>query len=492
MPRRCNVALRPGDIVSAAAYSWGLAFAREHGDRGGRNDEVRVEGKVVEADGTRWICDFGDSENIAWKRGELRFVSRPGEAEAARGSKRSRPLARDDSSDDEPAPQSEPDTGVNSGSSECEETAEDQPVRVGRPQHAMPDLGLGVASSRWIRDDSYAIDERSKCGFTAKQMPSITNMPGGFENASLFDCSKHFFPMNYLEEMAAEMTLAGRRKHEQDNQRRFATWSVTTEDVLQWIGVWIYMLAFPQQASSRRSYYCFQAPDGGYGPQHNLSAILFQGGRGPRGLSWFESMQSCFQLPRWKNSSQQCTENGGSVERSEPFKKDDPFEPTRKFWDHLRTAFYFAMVTSWLLCLDESMVRWTGRGMPGLMVILRKPTPIGLELHTLCCALCGVLVWFEIYEGKDAMAKKPFNDRYPKSIALTLRMLQPFFGTVSAHRPLPPHPLPPHPAHFEWCLLAICPAGPSPDRGLVVRQRRLHPRLVPARHLCHYECEDRT
>ena len=51
MPKRCNVALRPGDTVSAAAYSWGLPFAKEHGDKGGRNDEIRIEGKVVKADG---------------------------------------------------------------------------------------------------------------------------------------------------------------------------------------------------------------------------------------------------------------------------------------------------------------------------------------------------------------------------------------------------------------------------------------------------------
>lgn len=38
-------------------------------------------------------------------------------------------------------------------------------------------------------------------------------------------------------------------------------------------------------------------------------------------------------------------------------------------------------------------------------------------------------VWFEVYEGKDAMAKKEFNDVYPKSIALTLRMLKPFFSS---------------------------------------------------------------
>ena len=64
-----------------------------------------------------------------------------------------------------------------------------------------------------------------------------------------------------------------------------------------------------------------------------------------------------------------------------------------------------------------------------LAVILRKPTPIGLELHTLCCALCGILIWFEVYEGKDAMAKKEFCDIYPKSVALTLRMVKPFFSS---------------------------------------------------------------
>lgn len=100
-----------------------------------------------------------------------------------------------------------------------------------------------------------------------------------------------------------------------------------------------------------------------------------------------------------------------------------------RWWDALRDAFHSAVTCSWLMVLDESMVRWMGRGMPGLMVILRKPTPIGLELHTLCCALSGILVWFEVYEGKEAMAKKKFNDQDSKSIALTLRMVEPYFST---------------------------------------------------------------
>ena len=365
---RCSVALRPGDRVSVAAYSWGAAFAR---DKGGRNAEIRVEGTVVEAKDSMWVCDFGDEEIIAWKRHELRFVSRPGEEREAaqRGAKRSRPAPRQDSSDEEEA-EAEPDPHAGGGDSDSSEIEEaDAPGRVGRANHAMPAAGL-VADSNWIRDDHYAVDERAKNGFTAKNPPSIVNMQGGFENGTLFDCAKHFFPMNYLEAMAAEMTEVGLKKAA-EGQRRYAGWQVTSEDMLQWIGVWIYMLAFPQQASSRRSY--FQPPMGGFGPNHNLQGTLFQAGKGARGLSWFESMMACFTLPRWRNSGQSATENRGAVERSEPFKKDDPFAPTRMFWDHLRTAFYFAMVASWLICLDESMVRWTGRGMPGLMVILRKP-----------------------------------------------------------------------------------------------------------------------
>eukprot|EP00965_Chrysotila_dentata_P252131 6210505-Pleurochrysis_carterae.AAC.3 len=64
------------------------------------------------------------------------------------------------------------------------------------------------------------------------------------------------------------------------------------------------------------------------------------------------------------------------------FQPPDPFKPVRRFWDALRDRFYAAVVCSWLMVLDESMVRWEGRGMPGLVIVILKPTPIGLELRT--------------------------------------------------------------------------------------------------------------
>eukprot|EP00965_Chrysotila_dentata_P051223 1697836-Pleurochrysis_carterae.AAC.1 len=80
--------------------------------------------------------------------------------------------------------------------------------------------------------------------------------------------------------------------------------------------------------------------------------------------------------------------------------------------------------------------------MPGLMVVPRKPTPMGLELHTVCCALSGILINFEVYEGKERMEQKQYVGEptefgpINKSTALTLRCVQPWFGTVRA---LPPH-----------------------------------------------------
>ena len=77
------------------------------------------------------------------------------------------------------------------------------------------------------------------------------------------------------------------------------------------------------------------------------------------------------------------------------------------------------------------MIRWLGHGMPGFMCVKRKPTPMGLELHTLCCAKSGILVWFEVFEGAKAMSTKPYNDKHQKHTAQVLRMAEPFFGKVA-------------------------------------------------------------
>lgn len=62
------------------------------------------------------------------------------------------------------------------------------------------------------------------------------------------------------------------------------------------------------------------------------------------------------------------------------------------------------------ICADESMIGWTGRGswdweaIPFLVKIQRKPTPVGLELKNLACALARVIIALEVQKGKEAMA----------------------------------------------------------------------------------------
>eukprot|EP00965_Chrysotila_dentata_P257621 6212945-Pleurochrysis_carterae.AAC.1 len=64
--------------------------------------------------------------------------------------------------------------------------------------------------------------------------------------------------------------------------------------------------------------------------------------------------------------------------------------------------------------------------MPGLMVVPRKPTAMGLELHAVRCAVWGILINFELYEGKESMEQRQYAGELAefgpinKSLALTL------------------------------------------------------------------------
>ena len=80
--------------------------------------------------------------------------------------------------------------------------------------------------------------------------------------------------------------------------------------------------------------------------------------------------------------------------------------------------------------IDESMGKWipffenTPEGVPHLSKIIRKPQGIGVEYKNVADAQTGIMLFLEIQEGKEAMAGKRYCDRYPKSVALTLRMTE--------------------------------------------------------------------
>ncbi|KAK3255282.1 hypothetical protein CYMTET_35530 [Cymbomonas tetramitiformis] len=79
----------------------------------------------------------------------------------------------------------------------------------------------------------------------------------------------------------------------------------------------------------------------------------------------------------------------------------DPFSPIRRFADAWNNTMANVLSPGDLLLVDESMGQWKGMGMPGLMFVMRKPTPLGREMHTTACCATGVLIRAEIYEGKE-------------------------------------------------------------------------------------------
>eukprot|EP00959_Pyramimonas_sp_CCMP1952_P160499 3356790-Pyramimonas_sp.AAC.1 len=75
------------------------------------------------------------------------------------------------------------------------------------------------------------------------------------------------------------------------------------------------------------------------------------------------------------------------------------------------------------------MACWKGVGMPGLMYVARKPTPLGREMHTTACADTRIICFAERYEGKEVMAKADLVKDYSKSSAVALRCSKPWWGS---------------------------------------------------------------
>lgn len=426
--RRRQQALANGDTVSIAVRHLGEDYARSVAGAAWASDRHRCEGTVVDKQDNYWVVAFDDmEETISLRRNQLEFVRRPDDDDQRRYVDR-------DSSDS------------------SEEEAGAPPVQVQRGQRAVRGRiaaraaaaalfdssdGESIAAQDsaddaddadgdgWNRNDSFSADQRAAYVQTARLGPTCLIPNFHPATTTLFDVALHWLkaPMAFYDEgaegamcgvhpsflavMAAEMQAAGRQKASGPNDA-WNKWTVSFNDMIQWIGVWMYFLAHPQ-SGAREDYFKRKK----YGPCHNLPDILKLGGQGHRGRRWFDCMHACFTLPT------------GSVPQ------DDPFRPVRAMWESFRIHAGNTIDPSWLLLLDESMVKWMGRGMPGLMVVPRKPTPIGAELHTLCCATCGVMINYELHEGKELMARKEFCDQYKlKSVALTLRCLKRYFGTV--------------------------------------------------------------
>ena len=279
---------------------------------------------------------------------------------------------------------------------------------------AEPEAEQGVdnaAEDGWIRDDHANVSQRALDGVNHQELPVLLGLED-VKSTNLFDLGVHILPKQYIIDLAKLMTKNGKTRSTKNPDYKF--WNLEVNDVYQWIGVWLYILA--HFSPGPRSQYFTAVPGE---PQHFIPELLAKGDPTKhKGEKWFNMMNACFELPTERVSP-------GEAER-------DPFHRVRAFWNALRERFRDVLRAGHYLCLDESMVKWVGQGMPGFMCVPRKPTPKGLELHTLCDAESGFLCWFEVYEGKKAMAKAEFSGGGRQAhVAQVLRMAKPYFGKVS-------------------------------------------------------------
>ena len=120
------------------------------------------------------------------------------------------------------------------------------------------DEGVDSDEEGWVRDDQCAHNERAKRGFLGTSDAKWDNPPEEVADEDwLFTFAKSVLnppraprmgassqrgvdERPYLKILADLMQENGRAKGE-----KWSGWKVTEHDVLQWLGMWYYMLAFP-------------------------------------------------------------------------------------------------------------------------------------------------------------------------------------------------------------------------------------------------------
>ena len=85
---------------------------------------------------------------------------------------------------------------------------------------------------------------------------------------------------------------------------------------------------------------------------------------------------------------------------------------------------------------DETVQQWYSstthleHSMPYTTKLPHKPTPQRLECTTTACVESGLLIRMELFEDKEVMATKQFNDKYQARIVLLLRSVAPWKSSL--------------------------------------------------------------
>ena len=216
----------------------------------------------------------------------------------------------------------------------------------------------------------------------------------GYTLADELSFFQHIFPPSLLVGIVNATIETARVK-----LKRYA-WTLELGELWCFLGLKTYMMIFPM-AGPVEHYWEAPVDESTIYVDHNL-------GRFGMTVNRFKEIERCFTLPHYG-------------------RMDDTFDPVRKFVDMWNANMAEAYIPGWVIVVDESMAKWLGKGMPGLMVVPRKPTPKGRESHTTACGVTGVIIFYEMYEGKDKMKDKEFVKEAGKNPAKALRCTKNWF-----------------------------------------------------------------
>jgi hypothetical protein len=266
------------------------------------------------------------------------------------------------------------------------------------PAPAMPSGG----PVRW-QETTATVDTDVLATAGVQDVKAKLNLNGGLRagEATLLDVFLAFTPMTEVDAAVRIVDDKGRAKYGSD-------WPGMTHGfMLQWWGVWFEMLAHPR-SGDRRAYWrsTYESNQKSF---YNYSDIM--------PLSHFEMAYTVFELPSYA---------------AQPGSAPEPFATVRQWVDGCNRVWNTALTPGTFLIVDESMIFWSGRGMPGWIVIPRKPKATGMEGKTTCCGETNIILHFDMQEGKHRMGPKDFNDTHQRSTGCTLRCVKPWFGSGGA------------------------------------------------------------
>ena len=253
-----------------------------------------------------------------------------------------------------------------------------------------------VGGVRWQTNVGRVVDPFLRSGYKDRAKFNLHNYTEATELQFFTKC----FPYGEIEDMATEMTRNGL-------ELGFGVgWSVSPGDIWQFLGYNMAMMLLhtggPKEDLWLKS-----------GASKYEGSVFVPPDLGQYGLTYsrFVRMMRAFTLPRYSDAN-------------------DPFDPIRRFITCWNDTMGKALDPGPTLVVDESMALWKGRGMPGLMAVPRKPTPLGRESHTTADGETGVIIFIEPYEGKDRMAKKEYVTEWGKNPSKALRCVKPWFRSA--------------------------------------------------------------